>query len=63
MSKITKETLGYMIAKLPNKDGWKKYYARCYNAQLMFCPSVKRHDFKHNYLLYKCFVRKTRAVI
>lgn len=35
------DTLGFVLAKLPNKDSWKRYYVRYSNSQLLFCPSVK----------------------
>lgn len=31
ISKITKDTLGYLLAKMPNKDEWKKYYVKYQN--------------------------------
>ena len=29
---VTKETLGYVLAKMPHKDEWKKYYVRYSNS-------------------------------
>ena len=63
LSQISKETLDYVFVKLPKKNEWKKYYVRYHNSQLLFCQSVKRHDFKCSYSMYKAMVRKTKTYI
>ncbi|CDW85589.1 UNKNOWN [Stylonychia lemnae] len=62
-SQISLENFDYLFAKLPHKNDWKKYYVRYNNSQLMFCNSVKRHDFKCSFVLYKAVVRRQRIYI
>ncbi len=63
MSQINRETLDYLYVKLPHKNDWKKYYVRYQNSQLHFYSSVKRHDFKFCYIIYKALVRRSHANI
>eukprot|EP00347_Sterkiella_histriomuscorum_P021039 403335495 len=62
-SQISRENFDYLFVKLPHKIEWKKYYVRYHNSQLMFCNSVKRHDFKCSYIIYKSMIRKQRVFI
>jgi hypothetical protein len=55
--------LDYLYVKMPHKNEWKKYYVRYQNSQLHFYKSVKRHDFKCCYIIYKVLVRRTRVYI
>lgn len=63
INNINRETLDYLYVKFPRKDQWKKYYVRYQNSQLLFFKSVRRHDFKCSYILYKAFIRRTTICI
>jgi hypothetical protein len=63
MSQINRETLDYLYVKLPHKNDWKKYYVRYQNSQLLFYNSVKKHDFKFCYIIYKALVRRSKVSI
>ena len=63
MGQINRQTLDYLFVKLPRRNGWKKYYVRYQNSQLLLYKSVQRHDFKCSYIIYKCLVRRTRVYI
>lgn len=46
--------LGFVWVKLPNKNKWKKYYARCQNSSILFCKGVNKNEFSVCYVIYNC---------
>jgi len=47
------ENIGYVWAKFPHPDKWKKYYLKWDGPILYFYKSVKDNDFKVWYTIYK----------
>lgn len=47
------KNFGYVYAKFPDPNTWKKYYLKCDGPILYFYKSVKDNDFKVWYTIYK----------
>ena len=65
-SLINKEgnnNFGYVLAKFPDPNIWKKYYLKSDGPILYFYKSVKDNDYKVWYTIYKCQIEKVNQKV